>query len=57
MLVIGAGFAHFFPVAYALAVTAGALVTATIIGVVLLATWVPTRRVLKMGTSTVLHRD
>ncbi|MBC7898297.1 MAG: ABC transporter permease [Cytophagaceae bacterium] len=57
MLVIGAGFTHFFPVAYALAATAGALVTLAIIGVVLLATWVPTRRVLRMGTASVLGRE
>lgn len=57
MLAIGAGFTHFFPLTYALTATTGMLVTMAIVGVVLLATWVPTRRVLRLGASEVLRRE
>ncbi len=49
LLVTGIGFAKFFPIATALAVTTGVLVAATIVTVVLAATYLPTRRALRVS--------
>jgi len=47
--VTGVGFSKFVPIATALAVTTGVLVAATIVGVVLAATYLPTRRALRVS--------
>jgi hypothetical protein len=49
LVVTGVGFSAFFPIATALAVTAGVAVAATIVGVVLAATYLPTRRALRVS--------
>jgi len=49
LVVTGVGFAKFFPIAMALAVTTGVLVAATIVSVVLAATYLPTRRALRVS--------
>jgi predicted permease len=46
MLTVGIGFWKFFPIGLAVSMTAALLVSATIVSVVLLATYIPTRRVL-----------
>jgi len=48
LVVTGVGFAKFFPIATALAVTTGLLVALTIVSVVLAATYLPTRRALRI---------
>ncbi len=48
LLVVGLGFQHFFPISGWLVATAAVLVSAAIVGLVLLATWVPTRKVLQV---------
>jgi ABC-type antimicrobial peptide transport system permease subunit len=48
MLVVGIGFARYFPVGVAVPVVTGVAVAATIVGVVLAATYLPTRRVLSV---------
>jgi hypothetical protein len=57
MLVVGAGFSRFFPIGLALAVGTGVAVAATIIGVVLAATYVPTRQVLGVPPRDALWRE
>jgi ABC-type antimicrobial peptide transport system permease subunit len=49
LLVIGIGFSHYFPISTALSVVTGLLVCSTIVAVVLAATYLPTRRVLKVS--------
>jgi predicted permease len=57
MLLVGAGFSHFFPLGFGVAAAAGAAVVATIVGVVLAATYVPTRRVLGVAPRDALWRE
>jgi predicted permease len=57
MLATGAAFWHFFPVGLVASLGAAVLVTGTIVSVVLLATYVPTRRVLKVALRDALWRD
>jgi len=57
LVVTGIGFSKFFPIATTLAVTMGALVAATIVGVVLAATYLPTRRVLRIPPRQALWGD
>src|SRR5215210_2427243 len=48
MLVVGVGFARYFPIGVAVPLITGVVVAGTIVGVVLAATYLPTRRVLKV---------
>ena len=57
LAVVGAASTHFFPLGGALAVTAGVLVSVAIIAVVLAATWLPTRKVLRVALRDALWRD
>jgi ABC-type antimicrobial peptide transport system permease subunit len=57
MLLVGVGFSHYFPIALALSVTICALVSLTIVGVVLAATYLPTRKVLSVEVREALWRD
>jgi predicted permease len=57
MLLVGAGFAHYVPIALALAAATGLAVTATIVAVVLAATYVPTRRALAVAPRDALWRE
>ena len=57
LVVTGIGFSKFFPIATTLAVTMGALVAATIVGVVLAATYLPTRRALRIPPRQALWGD
>jgi ABC-type antimicrobial peptide transport system permease subunit len=43
-LLVGWGFSRYFPVALSLAIATAVLVSVVVTGVVLLATWIPTRR-------------
>jgi predicted permease len=57
LVVTGIGFSKFFPIATALAVTTGVLVAATIVSVVLAATYLPTRRALRVSPRQALWGD
>ena len=57
LVVTGVGFSRFFPIATALAVTTGVLVAGTIVGVVLAATYLPTRRALRVSPRQALWGD
>jgi hypothetical protein len=57
LLAVGVGFAHFFPIGVGLTVATGVLVTATIVAVVLAATYVPTRRALAVAPRDALWRE
>jgi hypothetical protein len=57
MLVVGAGFSHFLPIGLGVSVGTGVAVAATIVGVVLAATYVPTRRVLAIAPRDALWRE
>jgi predicted permease len=57
LAVVGAASAHFFPLGGALTVTTGVLVSVAIIGVVLAATWLPTRKVLQVALRDALWRE
>ena len=57
MIVVGVGFAHFFPLGVALTVATGVAVAAAIVGVVLAATYVPTRKAMAVAPSVALWRD
>ena len=57
LVAIGIGFSTFFPIATGLAVTTGVLVAATIVSVVLAATYLPTRRVLRVPPRQALWGD
>ncbi|HEX6050234.1 MAG TPA: ABC transporter permease [Gemmatimonadaceae bacterium] len=48
LLTVGIGFSKFFPIATSLSVAAGVLVTGSIVGVVLAATYLPARRALSV---------
>ena len=57
LTVVGIGFSRFFPIGAVLAVTTGVLVAATIVGVVLAATYLPTRRALRVSPRQALWGD
>ncbi|MEO6443907.1 MAG: FtsX-like permease family protein, partial [Gemmatimonadaceae bacterium] len=57
LLATGAGFMHFFPVEPWLAVLAGIGVTLSIVGIVLAASWLPTRQVLRVSPREALWSD
>ena len=57
LVVTGIGFSKFFPIATTLAVTTGVLVAATIVSVVLAATYLPTRRALRVPPRQALWGD
>jgi hypothetical protein len=54
---VGAASTHFFPLGALLTVTVGALVSIAIVAVVLGATWLPTRKVLRVELRDALWRD
>lgn len=57
LLAVGIGFSQFFPIATSLSVTAGVLVAGSIVGVVLAATYLPTRRALKVTPREALWNE
>lgn len=57
LVVTGIGFAKFFPIAAALAVTTGVVVAGTIVSVVLAATYLPARRALRVPPRQALWGD
>lgn len=57
LAVMGAASTHFFPLSGVLATTTGILVSVAIITVVLVATWLPTRKVLRVTLRDALWRD
>jgi ABC-type antimicrobial peptide transport system permease subunit len=57
MAVVGVGFWKFFPIGLAVSMTSALLVAAAIVSVVLLATYVPTRRVLSVSPRDALWRE
>jgi putative ABC transport system permease protein len=57
LVAVGMGFSKFFPIAAGLALTIGVLVAVTIVSVVLAATYVPTRRVLKVPPRQAIWGD
>jgi predicted permease len=57
LVAVGMAFMHFFPVSGWLTALAGILVSASIVGVVLAATWVPTRTVLRVTPRDALWSD
>ncbi len=56
MLVVAAGFSHYFPIAHGLSVGMAVLVSVVVSAVVLLATWVPTRRAIAVEPRDALWR-
>jgi hypothetical protein len=54
---VGVGFATQFPVGYTVPIVSALGVGAAIVGVVLLATWIPTRRVLLISPREAIWRD
>ena len=57
LVAVGLAFMHFFPIRGWLAVTAGVAVSAAIVAVVLAATWLPTRQVLRATPRDALGSD
>jgi hypothetical protein len=57
MVAVGLGFWRFVPIGWTVSAVAGVLVCATIIAVVLLASYFPTRRVLRVALRDALWRD
>jgi hypothetical protein len=57
MLLVGVGFWQFFPIGLVVSIVTGLLVGATIVAVVLLATYVPTRQVLAIPPRDALWRE
>jgi predicted permease len=57
MIAVGVGFATQFPVGYTVPIVSALGVGAAIVGVVLLATWIPTRRVLLISPREAIWRD
>lgn len=57
IVAVGVGFAAFFPVGVATTIVAGAGVSAAMIGAVMLATYLPTRRALAVSPRDALWRD
>lgn len=56
-LLVGVMFSRYFPISAAVSVLVAVLVSATVVGVVLLATWVPTRRAVRMEVRDALWRE
>lgn len=56
MVAIGFGFWSFLPIGWSISVAAGVLVCGTIVSVVLLASYIPTRRVLRVALRDALWR-
>jgi len=57
LAVIGAAFAHFFPIGPWIPAVAAVLVSASIVALLLAATWVPTRAVLRVTPRDALWRE
>ena len=57
MALVGAAFYHFFTVSLFESLASGVLVSVSIVSAILLATYVPTRRVLRIGAQAALGRD
>jgi ABC-type antimicrobial peptide transport system permease subunit len=57
MAAVGFGFWRFFPLGPVVPVLSAVLVSATIVSIVLLATWIPTRRVLAISPRDAIWRD
>ena len=57
MVLVSVAFWHFLPVSLFESLGGGVLVAASIVSVILLATYVPTRRVLRIGAQAALGRD
>jgi len=57
LAIIGATSTHYFPMSGALTATMGVLVSAAIVAVVLGATWLPTRKVLRVALRDALWRE
>lgn len=57
MLAVALGFMHFFPISGWLATGAAIAVAATIVALVLVATWLPTRRVLRVSARDALWTE
>jgi putative ABC transport system permease protein len=57
LVVVGAASTHFLPLGAMLTATAGVLVSASIIAVVLAATWLPTRKVLRVPLRDALWKE
>jgi ABC-type antimicrobial peptide transport system permease subunit len=57
MALVGAAFYHFFTVSLFESLASGVLVSISIVSAILLATYVPTRRVLRSGARAALGRD
>jgi len=57
LAVIGAASTHFFPLGRAMTAAMGVLVSAAIVAVVLGATWLPTRKVLRVALRDALWRE
>jgi len=56
-LPMGVAFSRYFPISTGVSVAVALLVSATVVGVVLLATWVPTRRAVRMEVRDALWRE
>lgn len=56
-LLVGWGFSRYFPISAEISVLVAVMVSAAVIGVVLLATWVPTRRAVRMEVRDALWRE
>lgn len=57
LVTIGFGFSSFFPIGWVTALSSGVLVSTSIVSVVLLATYIPTRRALAVPLRDALWRD
>lgn len=57
MVIVGLAFSRFFPIAPWLAVSTGIAVSLSIVAVVLAATWVPTRRALRVAPRDALYGE
>jgi len=56
-LLVAVGFSRYFPIPAGISVAVALLVSAAVVGVVLLATWVPTRRAVRMEVRDALWRE
>ncbi len=56
-LAVGLVFSHYFPISSGLSALVAVLVSAMVVGVVLLATWLPTRRAMRMEVRDALWRE
>jgi len=57
LLAVGAAFMHYFPISAWITLSAGVLVSLSIVALVLMATWVPTRDVLRVTPRDALWRE